>query len=411
MEESMYRRLVGGGYDDYWNFEGRYRVCKGSRASKKSKTTALNFIDRLLRYPEANLLVVRHVYATLRDSCYAELSWAIDRLGVRDDFVFKVSPLEITYKPTGQKIYFRGLDDPIKITSITVSSGCLCWLWIEEAYEVNDEEAFDMLDESIRGEVPDKLFKQVTITLNPWNERHWIKKRFFDTEDENVLAKTTTYLCNEWLDEADIAVFERMKEQNPRRYRVAGLGEWGIAEGLVYENWEECEFDEAELLGKDNIKNVMGLDFGYANDPTAIFNGRCDVKNKRLYVLDEVYQKGMSNEAIYNAVCKKEWQKSHITADSAEPKSIDRLRELGLHISGAHKGSDSIRAGIDFISDYKIIIHPRCKNFLTEISNYMWEKDRFGNMINRPCDRYNHLMDAMRYAMEGMENGDRFSFD
>lgn len=407
----MYKRLVGGGYDDYWSFKGRYRVCKGSRASKKSKTTALNFIDRLLEYPEANLLVVRHVYATLRDSCYAELSWAIDRLGLRDDFLFKVSPLEITYKPTGQKIYFRGLDDPIKITSITVTNGCLCWLWIEEAYEVNDEEAFDMLDESIRGEVPESLFKQITLTLNPWNEGHWIKRRFFDTEDENVLAKTTTYLCNEWLDEADIAVFERMREQNPRRYKVAGLGEWGIAEGLVYEAWEKQEFDETELFGKDNIKNVMGLDFGYANDPTAIFCGLCDVKNKLLYVYDELYKKGMSNEAIYNEVRRRDWLKSRIIADSAEPKSIDRLRELGLRIEGAHKGSDSIRAGIDFISDYRIIIHPRCKSFLAEISNYMWQKDRFGNMINHPCDRYNHLMDAMRYAMEGIESGERFSFE
>lgn len=412
MNDEKYKELVGGGYEDYWNFKGRYRVCKGSRASKKSKTTALNLIDRLIEYPMANILVVRHVYSTLRDSCYAELCWAINRLGLRKEFDLKISPLEITYKPTGQKIFFRGLDDPIKITSITVQNGCLCWLWIEEAYEIANQADFDMLDESIRGQVPEGLFKQVTITLNPWNERHWIKKRFFDTQDEDVLAKTTTYLCNEWLDKADIAVFERMKQQNPRRYRVAGLGEWGIAEGLVYENWEEVALNREQLLKDLRLKYVFGLDFGYANDPTAIFFGLCDRENHILYVLDEVYKKGMSNEAIYEEICRRGWRKAKIVADCAEPKSIDRLCELGLsHIRPARKGSDSIRCGIDLISDYKLLIDSKCVNFLGEISNYTWEKDRFGNMLNRPVDKNNHLMDAMRYGMEDMQAPDLLSFD
>jgi phage terminase large subunit len=412
MDGALYKTIVGGGYDDFWDFCGRYRVCKGSRASKKSKTTALNFIDRLMEYPQANLLVVRKVYSTLRDSCYAELCWAINRLGLGEEFTFRLSPLEITRKQTGQKIYFRGLDDPIKITSITVENGCLCWLWIEEAYEVTSEADFDMLDESIRGQVPEGLFKQVTITLNPWNERHWIKKRFFDTEDSDVLAKTTNYTCNEWLDDADLAMFERMRLNNPRRYRVAGLGEWGIAEGLVYENWEEKDFDLEKLNRDLELKHILGLDFGYANDPTAIFYGVCDTKRHLLYVVDEVYKKGMSNEAIYNIICERGWRKAKIVADSAEPKSIDRLRELGVpRIRGARKGGDSIRCGIDLISDYKLIIRPKCVNFLTEVSNYMWEKDRFGNMLNRPCDSFNHLMDAMRYAMEDMKDGDLFSFE
>lgn len=412
MTEEQYRLTVGGGYDDFWCFKGRYRVCKGSRASKKSKTTALNLIDRLVAYPGANILVVRRVYSTLKDSCYAELSWAINRLGLKKDFDFKISPLEMTYKPTGQKIYFRGLDDPLKITSITVQSGSLCWMWIEEAYEISNESDFDMLDESIRGEVDEGLFKQITLTLNPWNERHWIKKRFFDSPDENTLAKTTDYTCNEWLDEADIAMFEHMKEQNPRRYNVAGLGNWGIAEGLVYENWEEDDFD-IELLNREiGLIHVMGLDFGYANDPTAIFCGICDVGRRKLYVVDEVYKKGLSNEAIFDIILKKGWKKEKIIADSAEPKSIDRLYDLGLYgIRPARKGSDSIRCGIDLISDYRIIIRPVCVNFITEISNYRWEKDRFGNMTNKPCDSFNHLMDAMRYAMEAISGRELLSFD
>ena len=220
--------IVGRGYKTYWNFKGRFRVCKGSRASKKSKTTALNFITRLIEYPSANLLVVRKTFRTLKDSCFAELKWAIDRLGVSNYFECRVSPLEITYKPTGQKIYFRGLDDPLKITSITVSTGVLCWLWIEESYEIGSESDFDILQESIRGEVPKGLFKQITLTFNPWNEHHWLKKRFFDCEpNEDILAITTNYMINEWLDDSDRKMFEDMKKHNPKRYQVAGLGNWG----------------------------------------------------------------------------------------------------------------------------------------------------------------------------------------
>lgn len=200
-------QLVGKGYGTYWRYEGRYRVCKGSRASKKSKTTALNLIYRMMKYPAANLLVIRKTYRTLHDSCFAELKWAIHRFGADAWWKVKESPLEMEYTPTRQKIYFRGLDDPLKVTSITVDVGCLCWMWIEEAYEVTNENDFSILDESIRGEVPPGLFKQITLTFNPWNERHWLKSRFFDNPDSQTLAMTTTYLCNEWLDENDIKVF------------------------------------------------------------------------------------------------------------------------------------------------------------------------------------------------------------
>lgn len=145
---------------------------------QKSKTTALNFIVRVMEYPGSNLLVVRKTFRTLKDSCFAELKWAISRLEVDSFWECRYSPLEMTYKPTGQKIYFRGLDDPLKVTSITVSVGALCWLWIEEAYEITKEEDFDVLQESIRGQVPKSLFKQITLTFNPWNELHWLKARF-----------------------------------------------------------------------------------------------------------------------------------------------------------------------------------------------------------------------------------------
>ncbi|MHB9909248.1 terminase [Clostridium botulinum] len=394
--------IVGKGYATYWNYKGLYRVCKGSRASKKSKTTALNFITRIMEYPESNLLVVRKTFRTIKDSCFAELKWAMHRLQVDKFWDIKESPLEMTYMPTGQKIYFRGLDDPLKVTSITVDIGYLCWLWIEEAYEISSEDDFNTLDESIRGKVPEGLFKQATLTFNPWNEHHWIKKKFFDVKEEEILAITTNYLCNEWLDEKDHKKFQIMKERNPRRYKVAGLGDWGIVDGLVFENWEEKYFDINEIRGQQGIKSAFGLDFGYTNDPSAMPCSLVDVVNKIIYVFDEMYGEGMSNEKIAKKIIAMGYSKEKIIAESAEPKSIDRLRELGIRrIKSAKKGKDSINNGIDFISDFKIIIHPRCVNFITEISNYTWATDKkTGKKLNTPIDDFNHLMDAFRYSLE-----------
>lgn len=392
--------IVGKGYGAFWRFKGRYKAVKGSRASKKSSTQALKAIIEIVENPTVNWLVVRKVERTLRDSCFAQLKWAIHRLQLDRYFKCSTSPLEITYVPTGQKILFRGLDDPLKVTSITVEVGSLCRLWVEEAYEITSEEAFDRLDESIRGQLPKGMYHQVVLTFNPWSDRHWLKKRFFDKPSENVLAITTNYLCNEFLSDSDLVLFEEMKK-NPRRYRTAGLGEWGIVEGLVFENWEEQAFDVNEVSKRPNVKSAFGMDFGYVNDPSTLFCGLVDTVAREIYVFDEMYEKGMSNEDILSKVTEMGYAKERIKADSAEPKSIAYLRKAGLrNIRAAKKGPDSIRAGISLIQDYKIIVHPRCVNFLTEISNYTWDKDKFDNMINKPIDDFNHLMDAMRYAME-----------
>lgn len=403
-------KAVGKGYGEFWKFKGRYRVVKGSRASKKSKTAALYYIYNMMKYDKANLLVVRKTYRTLRNSCFEELKWAIKRLGAEKYWQVKESPCEMIYKPTGQRIYFKGLDDPMKVTSITVESGVLCWMWIEEAYEITREEDFDMLDESIRGKTEGGLFKQITLTFNPWNEKHWLKKRFFDEKSGDVLAMTTNYMINEFLDEADRRVFATMKEKNPERYKVAGLGEWGVSEGGVFTNWREERFDTEEIK-RTGGEAVFGLDFGYVNDPTALFCGIADVKGKKLYVFDELYERGLSNEEIFERICAMGYAKEKIRADSAEPKSIDRLRELGLRrIRGAKKGADSVRHGIDIVRGYEIVIHPICVNFLTEIANYSWEKNRAGELTNVPGDDFNHLMDAMRYAMENVGEEENFSF-
>lgn len=392
--------IVGKGYGAFWRFKGRYKVVKGSRASKKSSTQSLKAIMEIMENPCINWLVVRKTERTLRDSCFAQLKWAMRQLKVERYFKCSVSPLEITYIPTGQKILFRGLDDPLKVTSITVEVGALCRLWIEEAYEIMSEDAFNRLDESIRGQLPNGMYHQVVLTFNPWSDRHWLKKRFFDEPSENVLALTTNYMCNEFLGESDLALFEEMKK-NPKRYKVAGLGEWGVVDGLVYENWKEQDFSIDEVRKLPGVKAIFGLDFGYTTDPTALFCGVVDAAERRLYVFDELYERALTNRAIAERVQRLGYAKEAIIADCAEPKSITELREFGLtRARASKKGADSILNGVQRIQDYEIIVHPRCVNFLTEISQYQWEKDRFGKYTGKPEDDNNHLMDAMRYAFE-----------
>lgn len=399
MKKIRLSEVVGGGYNKFWNYKGRYRAVKGGRASKKSVTMSLWVPFNMMKYPGSNTLVIRRYFNTHKDSTYTQLKWAINRLGVSHKWKATLSPLEITYIPTGQKILFRGLDDPQSITSITVENGHLTWVWFEEAFQILNEDDFNKIDMSIRGEVPDPLFKQITLTFNPWSEKHWLKERFFDTDDPNVLAMTTTYKCNEFLGEDDLLLFEDMKKRNPRRYNIEGLGNWGIAQGLVYENWKEEEFDYRELTKKH--KAYFGLDFGYTADPTTLICLILDEDNKRIYIFDEHYEKGMLNTDIADMLKYKGYSKEVITADGAEPKSIDELKNLGIRrVKGAKRGPDSVINGIQKVQQYDIIVHPKCVNTIVELNNYVWSENKEGRIINKPIDDYDHLMDALRYAIE-----------
>lgn len=390
---------IGAGYREFWFSKHRYLVCKGGRGSKKSTTAAMKILWLIMKQPLTNALVIRRVFNSHKDSTFAQLKWAAENLGVRHLFKFSLSPLEVTYLPTGQKILFRGMDNVMSITSITVEKGYLNIVWVEEAYQLEDESEFNKLDMSVRGSLPEGYFKQFIITFNPWSDSSWLKKRFFDVEDDNVLALTTTYKCNEWLGPDDIALFEQMKIQNPRRYAVEGEGHWGVSEGLIYENFVEQEFDYKEISKRKGAEAIFGLDFGYTNDPTAFICAIADQEAKELYIFDEHYQKAMVNSEIASMIKYKGYAKEAIYADSAEPKSIEEIRRAGIpRIKDAAKGPDSIRNGIQFIQDYKIIVHPKCENTLIELSNYCWEtKD--GIATNKPIDSYNHLMDALRYAI------------
>ena len=397
-------QIVGGGYDKYWNCKKRYRVLKGGKGSKKSATTALNFIFRLMNEEKSNLLVVRQVMNTHRDSTFAQLKWAQQRLGVADYWNNTVSPMEMTYKPTGQKIIFRGFDDVLKLASTTVPQGYLNYVWIEEAFEIASENDFDKLDLSVpRGSIPPPYYKQTTLTFNPWSETHWLKKRLFDQKSGDVAVFSTNYLINEFLDETDRAVFERMKKQNRRKYEVAGLGNWGISEGLVFENWHTGILN-VKKCDEYKWKSFFGLDYGYTNDPTAFVAFAVNPIDKQIYIYNEFYEKRLLNSDIARKIKELGFAKEKIRADCAEPKSNDDLRRLGIsRIAPSYKGRDSILNGIATICEYDITVHPGCVNMIRELSSYVYDDKRRENGLKLPKDSENHLCDALRYGFEDVK--------
>lgn len=412
MTQIKIKDVIGKNYDLFWNDKHFYRVVKGSRGSKKSKTIAINMIYRIMKYPESNLLVIRRVFNTLRNSCRADLIWAINRLKVNHLWRVPKGEHTLTYLPTGQQILFAGLDDPLKLTSITVAQGYLNFVWIEEAFQIEKQEMFETLEESIRGILPPHLFHQITLSFNPWSEDHWLRKRFYnDTYDREytddlIYAITTDYTMNEFLDEITIKRFEEMKIKRPNRFRVAGLGEWGIAEGLVYNNWEVLEFDPIKLLRSDfSLEAAFGLDFGFTNDPSAFIAVIVDLRNKRLFIFDEFYKKRLLNNEIAEEIKIRGYSKDEITADCAEAKSIEEIRSYGIsRIKQSSKGKGSVNQGIQYIQQFDIYVHPKCTNTIMEFKNYVWE-EKNGITLNKAADNYNHLMDALRYALEKYSTG------
>jgi phage terminase large subunit len=348
-----------------------------------------------MKYPLANILCVREVGNTLKDSVYADLRWAIHRLGVDHLFKCTLSPLEITYIPSGTKILFRGMDDPLKITSISVDIGVLCWAWVEEAYQIMIEEDFNVLDESIRGQLPEGYFKRITLTFNPWSAQSWLKSRFFDVVDDNVLAMTTTYKCNEWLSDTDLRLFEDMKKRNPKRYKVAGEGDWGIEEGQIFDNWSVEDLTDM-IPSFANIYH--GLDFG-ATDPNALVCFDIEMGQKKIYIFDEYYEGNITLDKLANEVGQRIGNR-FVTCDSAGKQHIIELNNRGIWALPAIKGPDSITHGIQWLQGFDIIVHKNCKNFIKEISSYCWAKDKFGKSIDTPVDENNHLLDALRYGVE-----------
>lgn len=423
-------KRYGRGYSRILNCKKRYLIIKGGIASKKSWNIAERWIELLTQFKESNLLVVRRWAVLNRNSTYSEIKKAIRRMHLDGLWQAVDSLVEIKNKQTGQKIIFRGCDDPDSLASITVDVGFLNFVWIEEAFQLERQEMFERIDDRVRGRLPDGYFAQIVCTFNPWNEKHWLNDRFFqlrpgDTLDEsqtkyisgqqietqNRLALTTNYKLNEFLDPMDLLRFDEMKNNQPQRYRVAGLGHWGVIGQTVYSNWRIDDFDWKQLFyqlgagGKPVYQHRVGLDFGFSAS-FAVIGLLVDQNKKEIYIYDEIYESRVTNEERYSLLVSHGWNKEPVHCDSNVPEELHTLKKMGCpRFFGVKKGPGSVTSGIQKLRGYKLIIHPKCENFIIEISHYQFRQDQFGRELPEPKKEWDHLMDAMRYAMSDEEVG------
>jgi phage terminase large subunit len=370
----------------------RYQVAWGGAGSGKSHIVARKMLYRIVKETEKphKFLVVRKVNRTIKRSVFTLFRNLISLWGLIDEFDVNLTDLTITYKKNGAQFMFTGMDDPEKLKSIEGVTG----VWMEEATEFTQED-FEQLDLRLRGETLHK--KQIILTLNPISEQHWIKRVFFDDPIDGCFTLKTTYLDNSFIDDEYKMVMENKKKTNPRYYNIYALGNWGTAEGLVFNNVKQQTIKYEDI---SHLECVQGGDFGYTNDPTVVHVSYVDKENKKIYVYDGFYEKGMSNEAIAGRMKEMRIHRHLTTFDSSEPKSIDRLKMLGVNARGAMKGKDSVNTGIDFLCEYEIIVNSHLVEYMTEFNNYCWAIDKDGKATNKPVDDFNHFIDALRYSVE-----------
>ena len=360
--------------------------------SGKSHIVARKILYRLLKESNCkhNFLIIRKVDRTIKRSVFALMKNIISKWGLTSEFDINLTDKTMVYRPTGSQIMFSGLDDVEKLKSIEGVTS----IWCEEATELNQED-FEQLDLRLRGDTGS--LKQIILTLNPISEQHWIKRVFFDNPIDGCFTLKTTFLDNAFIDDEYKMVMENKKKTNPRYYNIYALGNWGTAEGLIFSRVTQRAIKQEEVA---HLECVQGLDFGYTNDPTAFNQTYVDMKNKKLYIFDGFYQKGMSNAAICDELKKINAHRHRTVADSSEPKSIDYIRGKGVNVTGAAKGPDSIRMGLDFLLEFEIIVNAHLVEFMVEFNNYAWAVDRDGKQLNKPIDDFNHFIDSLRYALE-----------
>ena len=345
-----------------------------------------------------NWLVCRNVGRTIRKSVYNEICKAISRMGLKEYFKVNASDMVITNKLNGKQILFTGLDDPEKVKSITPADGVLERVFVEEATEVK-RQAILQLKKRLRGRSPKS--KCIILAFNPILKTHFIYKDFFGGwqdnktvyEDRDLLIVKTTYKDNIFLTEDDRRLLE--DETDPYFYNVYTLGNWGVLGHVIFKNWSVEDLTD-KISTFDRVH--QGCDFGFSDDPNALIKVHLDKAHKKIYVYDEWYQAGMNDDELLR-VCRNFCGNQYLICDSAEPKTIDFLAANNIKAVGAVKGADSINRGIRWLQSYEIIIDVHCQNFKNEIEQYHWKEDKYGNAMAIPVDENNHLIDALRYAL------------
>jgi phage terminase large subunit len=390
----------------------RYIVMKGSAGSGKSVDTAQHYILRLMKDKGRNLVAMRKSDITNRDSTFAELTGALYKMfGDKYDKYWQVnkSPLMLTFKPNGNQIIFRGMNDDRqreKLKSITFPRGKLTDVWLEEATEFTQAD-LEIIDDRLRGELPEGQFYQIRMTFNPVNKSHWIKKVFFDRRDPDVLTHSSTYLQNRFIDEAYHRRMERRKEVDPEGYQIYGLGEWGEIGGLILHNWDVADIS-LNLNDYDDV--AIGQDFGFNHANAILLLG---IKDDDIYILNEVYcfEKDTS-EIIPLAQEADIPMNKEMWCDSAEPDRIKMWKEAGYRAKPVDKGGSqgSVKAQIDWLKGVvskskavkrKIHVHPQCVNTIKELQQWKWKHDEKTNTyLDEPVPFQDDAMAALRYGIE-----------
>jgi len=374
-------------------------VCKGGRGSAKSTNIALILVVDLMQYP-INTICFRKVGETLRKSVYEQIKWAIKFLGVEEYFEYKLSPLEIIYKERGNKFIFMGVDDPQKSKSIKEAQFPVARYWFEELAEFkNEDEVETVLNSIFRGKLEKGLIYKGFFSYNPPKMKHnWVNKKYnYSFIENNVYVHHSTYLENPHISEEFIKEAEAVKAKDETKYRLVYMGE-PIGNGLVpFPNLEIREIEATEIAGLEKFRN--GVDWGYGVDPLAFVRWGYDKKKGIIYALDEYYGVGLKNRNLANYILSKGYDEL-VMCDSAEPKSIDELKEYDISAWGAKKGAGSVEYGEKWLSDLEaIVIDPkRTPNISREFEMIDYDTDREGNPLPRLCDSNNHTIDATRYA-------------
>ena len=373
----------------------RYRILYGGAGSGKSHFMAQETLINMMQDDRHSYLVVRKTSKSIRISVFRLLVEMISEYSLNHLFRINKTEMSITCS-NGSSLITSGLDDVEKLKSVANINR----VWVEEASEITEKD-FSQLDLRMRG--TSEIGYQMTLTFNPVSELHWLKKRFFDVGDKQAFVLKTTFKDNPFLDDEYIDTLHAMEKQDYQYYKIYALGEWGSIGNLVYTNWKKEDLSKIKSAF-DNYFN--GIDFGFASDPTAFIRVHLEKKRKRIYVTDEMYLVEEHMDSLADKLSKRIGQE-YITADSSEPRSIADLKRRGVRALGAKKGPGSVEHGIKWLQGYEIIVDNHCTNMIKELTSYKWREDKDGNTIAKPVDDNNHLLDALRYALESEMTQDK----
>ena len=377
--------------EDYSN---RYNVYWGGRGSGKTKFIMQKLLIKGLKEKRL-ILLMRKETNKLRDSVWKELLSVIESFKLSRYFEINKTEFRVTCTLNGTEFKCLGLDEPEKIKGFADMSD----VFMDEITAFNEDD-IELIDGTLRS-TNYKLPLQIYFAFNPISKANFVYK-YFGFKDGITPPDTfilhSTYLDNPYLDESYISRMENMKERNYNRWKIEALGEFVSLDKLVYNNWKKETFNHADIVGE----LIIGLDFGFVNDISALVASILDEANKKIYIFKEWGDINKTNEELASIISALGFAKSNIIADAAEPKSIEEIKRKGImRIRACTKGADSIVHGIQQLQQYDIIVHPSCEGVITELENYSWQKDKQSNeYINKPIDAFNHYMDALRYSLQ-----------